>query len=196
MSDAETLAFYDREAGAYADWSPPADPYPWLEKFLALAPTGPVLDFGCGSGWAAARMVARGREVEAWDGSAELAAEARRAFGLKPVVAPFDALDAEAAYAAIWAHFSLLHDVKAAMPGHLARLHAALRPEGLLYIGLKAGTGERRDSLGRFYAYYEMDEISDLLAGAGFLSIDIRGRTGLAYDGGEERVWHIFAHRG
>ena len=194
--DDETLKFYDGEAEKYAAWSPPKHPYPYLEKFLAKAPSGRVLDFGCGSGWAAARMSESGREVDALDGSAELAAEAQRLFGLNVTVARFDEFAETAKYAGIWAHFSLLHDIKANMPANLKRLHNALTSEGLLYVGLKAGTGEKRDSLGRFYAYYEMQELSDLLADAGFLNIDIRGRTGMAYDGGEERLWHVFAHRG
>ena len=195
--DAQTLAFYGSEARDYAEWSPPAMPYPWLEKFLSkVPPGGRLLDFGCVGGWAAARMVEAGFNVDAWDGSDALAAEATRRYGLAVTVARFDRLEAKARYEGIWAHFSLLHDRKANMPGHLQRLHDALSGEGLLYIGLKAGDGEQRDRLGRFYAYYEMQELSDLLADAGFLNIDIRGRTGAGYEGGESRLWHVFAHRG
>lgn len=193
--DNETLKFYDGEATEYAAWSPPEHPYPYLEKFLAKAPAGRVIDFGCGSGWAAARMAEAGREVDALDGSAELASEAQRNYGQKVTVARFDEFAETVRYAGVWAHFSLLHDVKTNMPANLKRLHDALTSEGLLYLGLKAGEGEHRDRLGRFYAYYEMQELSDLLANAGFLNIDIRGRTGLAYDGAEERLWHVFAHR-
>lgn len=194
--DDKTLQFYDGQAQEYAEWSPPTHPYPWLEKFLAKAPDGRLLDFGCGGGWAAARMVETGRDVDALDGSAELAAQAKQLFGLNVRVARFDELSETAKYAGVWAHFSLLHDAKANMAANLKRLHDALIGEGLLYIGLKAGEGERRDRLGRFYAYYEMQELSDLLADAGFLNIDIRGRTGAGYEGGESRVWHVFAHRG
>jgi SAM-dependent methyltransferase len=194
--DDKTVRFYDDEAEKYAAWSPPKHPYPYLEKFLAKAPAGRILDFGCGGGWAAARMVEASRDVDALDGSAELATQAQRLYGLSVTVARFDEFAEHAKYAAIWAHFSLLHDVKANMPANLKRLHDALTSEGLLYLGLKAGIGERRDSLGRFYAYYEMQELSDLLTDAGFLNIDIRGRTGEAYDGAEERLWHVFAHRG
>lgn len=194
--DDDTLKFYDGEAAQYAEWSPPPSPYPWLEKFLSKAPAGRILDFGCGGGWAAARMIEAGREADALDGSAELAAEAKRIYGLNVTVARFDEFAAKAEYAAIWAHFSLLHDAKANMPGHLRHLHDALTGEGLLYLGLKAGEGEQRDRLGRFYAFYEMDELSDMLAEAGFVNIDIRGRTGSGFDGGESRLWHVFAHRG
>lgn len=194
--DDQTLTFYNGEAAEYAAWSPPDHPYPWLEKFLAKAPAGRLLDFGCGGGWAAARMAEAGRDVDALDGSAELAAEATRNFGLNVTVARFDEFAETARYAGVWAHFSLLHDKRANMPANLRRLHEALTGEGLLYLGLKAGRGERRDRLGRFYAYYEMDELSDMLADAGFLNIDIRGRTGAGFEGGESRLWHVFAHRG
>ena len=54
------------------------------------------------------------------------------------------------------------------MPRHLAALHAALKPGGLFHIGLKTGTGEKRDALGRFYTYYTEAELEDLLSDAGF----------------------------
>ena len=39
---------------------------------------------------------------------------------------------------------------------------------GLFFASLKLGTGESRDRLGRFYAYYEAPELSDLVTNAGF----------------------------
>ncbi|MGB0506430.1 MAG: class I SAM-dependent methyltransferase [Pikeienuella sp.] len=194
--DDQTLNFYDGEAAKYAPWSAPETPYPWLEKFLSLTPpNGQLLDFGCGGGWAAARMVEVGRRVDAIDGSAELVAEARKLFGIKAKVGRFETLDAVHLYDGIWAHFSLLHSAKADMPAHLDRIFTALKPSGQLYIGLKAGEGEKRDSLGRFYAYYEEAELKDHLTNAGFSNIDMRSRTGEAYDGGTENLWHAFACR-
>lgn len=194
--DDKTLKFYDGEAPVYAPWSAPETPYPWLEKFISLTPAGGrMLDFGCGGGWGAARMVETGRIADAMDGSAELVAQARERYGLDARVGRFEDLNAHQLYDGVWAHFSLLHAAKADMPGHLARIYAALKPGGRLYVGLKAGTGEKRDNLGRFYAYYEQAELNDRLAEAGFAEIDIRERSGESYDGADERIWHAFARR-
>ena len=37
---------------------------------------------------------------------------------------------------------------------------------------MKLGEGEQRDKIGRFYAYYSQDELSDLLGAADFKVID------------------------
>jgi hypothetical protein len=54
------------------------------------------------------------------------------------------------------------------MPRHLESIARALKPSGIFHIGLKTGTGEKRDAIGRFYAYYEDAELTALLASAGF----------------------------
>lgn len=168
-ADAETLAVYAARATDYADLVSNAAPDRDLRSFLAAIPDGGhVLDFGCGPGQAAARMRDLGYRVTAWDASPAMAETAQRLFGLKVEVADFDALTAKAEFDGVWANFSLLHAPKAAMPGHLAAIHRALRPGGRLSLGLKTGTGERRDGLGRFYAYYTDPEITGLLRAAGF----------------------------
>ena len=78
-ADIGTLAFYDGEAAAYAIYSADKAERGWLERFAAkLEPGAPVLDFGCGSGWAADAFARQRFRVSALDGSAGLAAEARR----------------------------------------------------------------------------------------------------------------------
>ena len=194
--DKATLDFYDGEAPVYAPWSAPKEKFPWLEKFLSLAPdTGRLLDYGCGGGWAAKRMIEAGYAVEAFDGSSGLAKEASALTGLDVKVMRFEEFDAKDRYDGIWASFCLLHVPRAEMPANLARIHAALRPGGVFYLGLKAGTGEKRDSLGRFYSYFEPEFITELLAGAGFAEPQIRLREGEGYDGAPEHSMHIFTSR-
>ncbi len=165
--DDETMAVYATEAGRYADLT--GERSPELDVFLGLVtPGGRILDLGCGPGHDAAVMAGRGFEVDAMDASAEMVAEARARHGLAARVAGFDDVDAEASYDGVWASFSLLHAPKADMPGHLRRLHSALRPGGRIMVGLKTGEGERRDRLGRFYAYYTRDELVGLMEDAGF----------------------------
>lgn len=194
-ADGPTLGFYDRESAAYAEWSAPEES-PWLAGFIAMTPEdGRLLDYGCGGGWAAARMLAAGRRVDAFDGSARLAEEASRRAGINVRVMRFESLDAEARYDGVWASFCLLHAPRAAMPGNLARIARALKPGGAFYLGLKRGAGEARDTLGRFYVYYEAEEIRALLAAAGFTAIDLREATGESYSGDPDREMHLYSRK-
>ena len=194
--DKATLDFYDKEASVYAPWSAPKAKFAWLEKFLSLAPeTGRLLDFGCGGGWAAKRMLEAGYEVEAFDGSAGLATEASTLTGLDVKVQRFEEFDETDRYDGIWASFCLLHASRSEMPANLARIYRSLKPGSVLYLGLKAGSGEKRDSLGRFYSYFEPEFITELLAQAGFQEPQIRLRDGEGYDGLPEKSMHIFTAR-
>ena len=196
-ADSKTLAFYDGEAEAYAADASDKVERVWLARFAErLAPGASVLDFGCGSGWAAHVFAGQGFRVSALDGSAGLAEEARRRYGVVVRVARFEALDDEASYGGVWASFCLLHDTRDAMPGHLARLHRALIPGGWLYLGLKQGEGESRDRLGRHYTYFGEAEIETLLCDAGFPEVEIAVEQSTGYDGSRTGVLHILARRG
>lgn len=169
MADAETLAVYARRAQDYADRFSGSAASPHLMAFMAtLPPAARVLDLGCGPGRAARAMLDAGFEVDAWDASPAFARVAREANGVEVTIATFDDLSAEATYDGVYANFSLLHAPKAEMPGHLARIAGALKPGGVFHIGTKMGTGEKRDSIGRFYAYYSEEELTGLLDAAGF----------------------------
>jgi len=196
-ADAETLGFYDREARAYADYAEQTAERERLAQFAArLAPGRRVLDFGCGSGWATAALAGMGFAAEGLDGSAGLAAEAGRRYGIAVRVMRFEDFAAEAAYGGIWAAFSLLHDSRAAMPGHLSRLRRALVPGGWLYLGLKAGEGESRDRLGRRYTYYGAAEIDGLLRAAGFDAPEVAEERAKGYDGSTTGMLHALARAG
>ena len=196
-ADIETLEFYDGEAAAYAAYSSDKAERGWLARFVArLEPGTSVLDFGCGSGWAAAAFAQQGFRASALDGSAGLAAEARRRYGVEVRVERFEALGDVALHGGIWASFCLLHDTREAMPGHLARLHRALEPGGWLYLGLKEGAGESRDRLGRRYTYFGAAEIETLLCAAGFPAPEIAAEQSTGYDGAKTGILHILARRG
>lgn len=194
--DAATLEFYTREAAAYAAYAAREAPGPQLARFAAMLPPGAeVLDFGCGSGWAAAALNRMGLRATGLDGSPGLAEEARRRYGIDVAVGRFDALEAEGAYDGVWASFSLLHDSRAAMPGHLSRLHRAMRPGGVLYLGLKKGEGEGRDRLGRLYTYFGEAEVAGLLRDAGFAVVSSDTESDTGYDGSPAVSLHILARR-
>ena len=148
-----------------------------------------------GGGWAAKRMLEAGYEVDAFDGSAGLAKEAAALTGLDVKVHRFEDFDAQDRYDGIWASFCLLHVPRTEMPANLARIYEALKAGGVFYLGLKAGSGEKRDSLGRFYSYFEPEYITGLLLDAGFDEPQVRLRAGDGYDGEPEETMHIFTAR-
>lgn len=195
--DEETLEFYTREATAYAEHVLEELDKPWLSRFAAMVPAGgKVLDFGCGPGWAANWLNEQGFQVEAFDGSEGFAQEARQRYGLDVTVGRFEEFAAPLAhFDGIWCCFSLLHDTREAMPGHLERLAAALVPGGAFYIGLKEGTGAERDSIGRLYTYFGRAEMRGLLSAAGFTVESVETEEIAGFDGTPSTGLHIYAIR-
>ncbi|WP_127104836.1 class I SAM-dependent DNA methyltransferase [Pararhodobacter zhoushanensis] len=192
MSDAQTLSVYDQRAADYAAMAD-AHPAPELTDFIArLAPGARVLDLGCGPGRDSARMAAAGLNPDPVDASPQMVSLAR-AQGLPARLASFDDPLTER-YDAVWASFSLLHAPRAALPGHLAAIHAALKPKGLFFLGLKLGEGEKRDALGRFYTYYTRDALHARLADTGFTLVSTIERRDTGLSGSEDLGILILSH--
>ncbi len=173
MTDKKTLNAYAEKAKDYAKRFTTAKPDLHLAAFMLAVPKdGRVLDLGCGTGRSSAFMKKAGFKVDALDASVEMAEIARTENDVEVTIGGFETLDDVATYDGVYANFSLLHATKAEMPEHLARVSKALVPGGFFHIGLKTGTGEKRDALGRFYAYYTDAEITGLLEDAGFVVIE------------------------
>jgi len=98
-------------------------------------------------------MRVRGFAVDATDASPAMVAKANERFALGARVMAFDDLAAAAEYDAVWAHASLLHAPRAALPDILARISRALRPGGWFFASYKLGEAEGRDRFGRFYNF-------------------------------------------
>ncbi|WP_322866761.1 class I SAM-dependent methyltransferase [Aquicoccus sp. G2-2] len=153
-----------------------------------------MLDLGCGPGYYARALAEMGFAVEAWDASREMVALAAEQGAVEVRQAVFDDLNAEARYDGIWANFSLLHARRADLPGLLARIRRAGKPGMVFHIGMKLGTGEGPDALGRFYAYYQEDELVALLNAAG---LDVKRRwhgAGAGLDGVMARHVMMLCH--
>jgi trans-aconitate methyltransferase len=166
--DEETVSTYARMAQDYATMTADSDSDPVLTAFIGGIPRGGrVLDLGCGPGVTAAAMTRAGLYVDATDAVAEMVAMAETHPGVTAWQATFDEITGDAIYDGIWANFSLLHAPRSDMPRHLGALRRALKPGGLFHIGMKTGTGERRENLGRLYTYYTEQELCDLMRAAG-----------------------------
>ena len=164
--DEATLQFYRRNAESYAAWA--KAPSTRLIGFLGLLPEGgSVLELGCGAGNHAAEMLGRGFALRATDGSPEMAEIASRRLNHPVEVMRFDELDECEAFDGVWASACLLHVPRAELAGVLTRVHRALKTGGVFYASFKAGEGDGRDSLGRYYSYVSPDWLDAAYAAAG-----------------------------
>lgn len=170
MTDPQTLKTYAEKAGEYAHLTTSSTLRdPMFDRFLDAMPKGgQVLDLGCGPGHYARDMARAGLQVTATDAVPAMVKLAAKHPGVTAQCATFHDITGRDQYDGIWANFSLLHAPRADMPHHLAALHTALKSDGLFHIGLKTGTGSKRDKIDRLYTYYTLTELTDMLNKAGF----------------------------
>lgn len=187
-TDPDTIAFYQTRAPHWVFHSGEHCSHQ-LDSFLDRLPHGAaVLELGCGGGRDAVRMQERGFSVDATDATPALVTRANQAFGLGARVMAFHELEAEADYAGVWAHASLLHCPRSALPDVLTRIHRALLPGGWHFASFKLGEGEGRDLLGRLHNFPSAGWLITAYEAAGF-SIEARDiYAGKASDG-TQRDW-------
>ena len=173
MSDTQTLSIYDQRVHDYAKIVKKDKPDPDLVRFSThVTAGGKILDLGCGPAHASVYLRDHGLRVDPVDASREMVSYANKHHDIGARLATFDDIHGEAIYDGVWANFCLLHAPKSKMPDYLHSLRKALKPHGVFHIGMKLGEGERRDTIGRFYAYYGQEELTDLLKTAGFEVLD------------------------
>ena len=185
MVDRETIAVYDDRADEYAKMLNKQAPDPQLVAFMNLLPDGGrVLDLGCGPATSSAHMRDAFFRPDPIDASAGMVMLANETYDINARVMTFDEIDMVAEYAGVWANFSLLHDPRTDLPRHFSALAKALLPTGIISVGMKTGTVDERDKIGRMYTYVTVPELSGLLQDAGFtiLAVDEGEGIGLAGD--------------
>ena len=174
---ASTLAFYDREADAYASATMALDVSDRVARFARELPSGGrVLDAGCGSGRDLVALRAAGFDAVGLDLSPRLACIARVNSGSPVEVGdlrspPFD----DASFEGIWAMASLLHLERHEVTGALAGLRRLLVPGGVLFASVKRGSGRVRDDDGRWFTLHDEDGWAGHLEAAGFDVVELVG---------------------
>lgn len=87
----------------------------------------------------------------------------------------------------IWASASLLHIPKKQIGIVMSELKRVLKPEGVMFIGLKEGKGEKIETtdycVPRFFAYYTKKEIESILNNYGFKILKFIVKKGEKYSG-------------
>jgi SAM-dependent methyltransferase len=166
LYDAPTLRFYSDEAPIYATRGPGRASRHLAGFLTRLRPASRIRELGCGGGRDTEAMIQRGFVVDATDGSAAMARKAEQRTGRGVRVMRFDQLDAVEAYDGIWAHASLLHVPRSALPRMLELVYRALRPGGFHFANFKTGSSEGRDRFGRYFNYVATTHLLELYRAA------------------------------
>ncbi|MDA1237828.1 MAG: class I SAM-dependent methyltransferase [Proteobacteria bacterium] len=195
MLDQKTIDIYNSKADEYSrlvDFSPSG----YLEDFINLFSKGSkILDLGCGTGVASEFMMKQGLVPDPVDGSEEMVKLSNQKPGLCARLCAFDELDLDVKYSGVYAHFSLLHLKKHAFLECLSVIKEMVLQDGTLVLGMKAGTGERRDSLGRFYAYYTEPELQSYFHSINFTVTNCYSGKSLGLSGDVEPWLVMFGRK-
>ena len=166
-----TIEYYNANAADFAASTVDALIGDTRKRFTELIPEGGrVLDFGCGSGRDTKCFIELGFDVEAVDGSEELAKLASEYTGIDVRAVLFQDFEETDRYDGIWACACLLHLNDEDLKDVLIRLQRALKMGGVLYASFKYGDyyGEKD---GRFYNYMNEERFAGIFAGVSGLKI-------------------------
>lgn len=171
-----TLAHYDRHAESY--WAGTRDHdvtqnYAALLGAIETAPPWSILDFGCGPGRDLAHFRSLGHEAVGLDGSKEFVAMARAYTGCEVLQQDFLALDLPASrFDGVFANASLFHVPREALPDVLRKLHATLKPRGVLFSSNPRGDNEEGFNGDRYGCFHDLETWRTFVRAAGFVEID------------------------
>lgn len=131
-----------------------------------------LLDLGCGPGRDLKTLHDMGHQPIGVDGSARFVEMARAHSGCEAWQQDFVNLDLPAAhFDGVYANASLFHVPSAALPGVLLRLHAALKPGGVLFSSNPRGDNREGWNGPRYGSYYDYETWERYLVAAGFSAI-------------------------
>jgi SAM-dependent methyltransferase len=131
-----------------------------------------ILDFGCGPGRDLLAFKQRGHTAVGLEGAAPFVAMARQS-GCEVWQQDFLDPDLPPGYFdGVFANASLFHVPTAVLPRVLRRLHATLRPNGVLFSSNPRGNNEEGWREGRYGVWHDIDGWRRFLTGAGFAELE------------------------
>jgi SAM-dependent methyltransferase len=170
-----TLEHYERNARAFLEGTRDHDVSQNVSALLdAIEGEKPfrILDLGCGPGRDLRTFKALGHEPVGVDGSAQFVEMARSWSGCEVWQQDFVDLQLPAAsFDGVFANASLFHVPSAALPAVLGRLHAALKPRGVLFSSNPRGHNEEGWSGSRYGSYYDYPTWEGYCVAAGFTPV-------------------------
>lgn len=196
----KAIETYNKITKIYADYTFHKLMQFQLNKFISMLPKkAKILDVGCGSGRDARYFKEFGLDVTAIDISDNMLEEAKkRAKGIK-----FEKMDMlnmsfeNNSFDGVWIMATLSDITKEDSPKFLKDINRILKDNGVLYIAVKEGKGEKiikkekYNNLERFYCYYTQEELGNLLRETGFEIVNT-----IASEDKKTRWVEIFARNG
>lgn len=158
----KTIKFYNENAIDYSNSTINIDIDDKIRKdiFLRNLKFGDkILDVGCGSGRDMLFFKNLGFQTVGIDASSELVAIARENTKSDVHNISFDQINWKNEFDGIWCMASLLHLKKSELFPVLKKLNNALKEDGSFYASFKVGNGEKIDDNGRFFSYYQPEEL-------------------------------------
>jgi len=179
----QTIDYYDNKA---ADWSEAHGGHEeasyWqneMNKFHELLPSGKVLEIGSGAGKDASALIRFGYDYTGTDASEGLlkVAQKRNPTATFRRVGVHELDFPEHTFDGFWTVATLLHIPKDKIDEALQRISNQVKPNGVGFITMKSGEGEREDpQTGRWFAYYSKDEFQQTLERNNFEVIEEQNR--------------------
>lgn len=184
----KTLAFYNKNAKAFAEETAFVDFKETQDKFINILQGKRVLDFGCGVGRDLKYFVKAELDVVAIDGSAELCQIAESYVGIPVQQMLFQELDDRSRYDGIWACSSILHLPKEELRSVLMKMLNALTDNGIIYTSFKYGEfeGERN---GRYFTDFTYESFCEFISDMKGIAIEEYWYTGDVRPGREDQKW-------
>lgn len=152
--------YYDLHFKEYFEKTASLDPSFFLEPILKFLPEKAVIiDIGCGSGRDMAWFKSKGFLPFGLEKSSGMAKLAREKSGCEVIEGDFLVHDfSKYIVDAAIISASLVHQPHNLLPSIIQRIKTALKNQGLIYLSLKYGNGEKTDNLGRkFYLWQDHD---------------------------------------
>jgi len=155
------------------------------KRFLSLIPrNSKILDVGCGPGQASKKFADFGNSIIGIDLSEKMIEFAKQ----KVKNAKFFVMDVEnitikEKFDAIWAAFILVHIPRQKHPKILKKFNELLKPNGILYLGLIEGEGEKimpepyNRKYTQYFVFSQKKEIENNLKNTRFKLLDYSTET-------------------
>ncbi len=169
---AQTLAHYEQHADEF--WQGTRDHdvsqnIAALLEHIAAAPPFELLDLGCGPGRDLKTFRELGHRPTGLEGAARLAAMARDYSGCTVLEQNFLALDLpDARFDGVFANAVLFHVPSLALPNVLKKLHATLKPGGVLFSSNPRGSNQEGWSGERYGVFHDWPAWRSFMLAAGF----------------------------
>ncbi len=191
----KNVDYYNKNAVSFFESTVNADMSLWRDKFESYLPNGgKILDAGCGSGRDSLAFLRHGLEVVAFDAASEMCRMASELLNMEVKQMRFEDVDFENEFEGIWACASLLHVPMEGFPDVLRRLRNALKPNGILYVSFKYGTGSKLRGE-RSFIDYEENAIREVLQAEGFSVVECGITTDVRPGRGDEKWINAIAKR-